>query len=417
MVRWGHFVPNYPQDLVELVANLQAGKVSSREKKSVSQVNLRFGSLAIQFGPAFLLGAASLQLINQLPLFQLSWSEHLVISSWGIAIPSLPPRALKVFGLSLLGGGAIFIGGFALFKKCKMGSVGPPLRSVRDAPRANALGHQAQILFDKTHADLELHTQALVSLIGSYLNRSSDHSKAVANVGLQLDAATNLGQVHALIETLIIRNSQAERDAEQLRGRLEGAQAQINAMRKRLGTAEEQAALDPLTGVANRRELEKLLDRQITMAHSTETPLCLVMVDIDNFKSVNDAHGHQMGDNVLKSFARVLSQRVRSTDVVARYGGEEFAIVFSNMHPGNAFQTVERMRLAFESACLIDVDNGKPLVWVTASFGIAELREHELQSELIKRADQMLYEAKRNGRNRVLIMGATARATRSIASS
>ncbi len=129
-----------------------------------------------------------------------------------------------------------------------------------------------------------------------------------------------------------------------------------------------------------------------------------MMADIDHFKTINDKFGHRTGDAVLRQFAELLGEMVRSTDLVARYGGEEFAIVLPRAPLGNAYEIAERIRKTVEARAWDNPD--KIDLSLTSSFGIADIRDGETATDLINRADQMLYEAKKRGRNRTMIWDA-----------
>ena len=164
---------------------------------------------------------------------------------------------------------------------------------------------------------------------------------------------------------------------------------------------ERQAVTDELTGLANVRALMSILDREIERSRRFDTPLGLVMVDIDDFKVVNDTHGHQQGDEVLAHVAAVLRGMSRDLDVAARYGGEEIAVVLPQTDASGAELLAERMRAAVEELQVARVGGGGTL-GVTASFGVAALPgDARDRSELIAAADSALYRAKRAGKNRV----------------
>jgi diguanylate cyclase (GGDEF)-like protein len=162
-----------------------------------------------------------------------------------------------------------------------------------------------------------------------------------------------------------------------------------------------QAVTDELTGLANARAFRSILDREIERSRRFQTPLGLVMVDLDDFKQVNDRHGHQQGDEVLASVAAVLRDFSRDIDAPARYGGEELAVVLPQTDSDGAALLAERMREAVERLRVPSVDGGEP-VRVTASFGVASVPESAAAREdLVAAADAALYRAKRGGKNRV----------------
>jgi diguanylate cyclase (GGDEF)-like protein len=166
-------------------------------------------------------------------------------------------------------------------------------------------------------------------------------------------------------------------------------------------TVERQAVTDELTGLANARAFRSILAREIERSRRFHSPLGLVMVDLDDFKQVNDVHGHQQGDEVLASVAAVLRDFSRDIDAPARYGGEELAVVLPQTDAEGAAQLAERMREAVERLRVPRVGGGEALR-VTASFGVAAVPESAFdEEELVAAADAALYRAKRGGKNRV----------------
>jgi diguanylate cyclase (GGDEF)-like protein len=162
---------------------------------------------------------------------------------------------------------------------------------------------------------------------------------------------------------------------------------------------EQQALVDGLTGLANRRECEAALDRELARAARHDLQLALVLADLDDFKVVNDVHGHPFGDAVLREFAAVLRQTARDSDLAGRWGGEEFVLVLPGTDPVGALRLAERVRGALERRTILAPD-GRPLR-VTASFGVAVFPHAPGHTQLIASADAALYEAKRGGKNRV----------------
>jgi len=158
------------------------------------------------------------------------------------------------------------------------------------------------------------------------------------------------------------------------------------------------AIRDELTGLYNRRYFnERLLD-EIDRSKRYETPISLLMADIDHFKKVNDAHGHPVGDVVLEWIGNQFSSKLRSSDVIARYGGEEFAVLLLNTTKEQACAVAEGLRKTLEESTL----PGKPHIRLTSSFGVAALIDDASSFEgLLNRADKALYCAKAQGRNRV----------------
>lgn len=156
--------------------------------------------------------------------------------------------------------------------------------------------------------------------------------------------------------------------------------------------------VDELTGVNNKRYLMESLDREISRARRHKRPLSLMMIDIDHFKAINDRLGHLAGDYVLKEMAQAIRNRLRPDDVVARYGGEEFAVVFPETAITGGVEIADKLRQLVEGHTF---EFEKERMEVTISAGVAELQEGMDAMQLLKAADERLYEAKRSGRNRV----------------
>jgi diguanylate cyclase (GGDEF)-like protein len=161
-----------------------------------------------------------------------------------------------------------------------------------------------------------------------------------------------------------------------------------------LNTCEEHAFTDHLTGLANRRRFERQLEREVTRTLRYSRPFCLLLLDIDNFKAVNDTHGHDAGDEVIRHLSKTLQAATRGIDLAARMGGEEFAVILPETEFEGGLETADRLRRAISETEI-------PLVGhITASFGVAEFPLCAATGrELVTVADAAMYEAKRLGRN------------------
>lgn len=160
--------------------------------------------------------------------------------------------------------------------------------------------------------------------------------------------------------------------------------------------------LDPLTGINNRRFFDQRVEEEVMLAHRHGTPLSCLFIDLDHFKSINDTHGHQAGDSVLKRTAELLDDAMRTSDVLARYGGEEFVILLASTEKDVAYDIAERIRTTIQNYPFI-ISPSKTLD-LSASIGLSILsRETNIKTsrDLIKAADQAVYAAKVSGRNRV----------------
>jgi diguanylate cyclase (GGDEF)-like protein len=169
-----------------------------------------------------------------------------------------------------------------------------------------------------------------------------------------------------------------------------------------LRQAERNAATDALTGLGNRHWMQDMFEREVARAQHNNRTLCLMMVDVDNFKHFNDRYGHISGDRVLIAVAHALREYVRPTDLIARFGGDEFAILLPGIELAQAVQTAERVREQVAALSPPSLSTA-----VTVSIGVTARMADDDVSTLVNRADEAMYDAKTKGRNRVSVYGAS----------
>lgn len=174
--------------------------------------------------------------------------------------------------------------------------------------------------------------------------------------------------------------------------------AMTESLSARSESLEHAALTDALTGTQNRRFFDDALREYLAEFRRIDKPVGLMVLDLDHFKLINDTHGHDVGDKVLREVARCLKDLTRYHDVVARLGGEEFAIVAPNMNQEALVKLAERIRKAISA---LAVDAGNVRLKITTSVGLAVWNGKETADDFYRRADKMLYQAKRLGRNRV----------------
>ena len=163
----------------------------------------------------------------------------------------------------------------------------------------------------------------------------------------------------------------------------------------------QQSIRDPLTGLFNRRHLEETLDLELHRATRRGEPISAVMFDVDHFKRYNDLHGHDAGDAVLRALGNLVQTHIRAGDVACRFGGEEFLLLQPGLGAEDARSRAESLRQAVSSLSL--TNHGVELGSITVSMGVATYPEHAHdRAALLKRADEALYRAKQEGRNRVV---------------
>jgi diguanylate cyclase (GGDEF)-like protein len=168
-----------------------------------------------------------------------------------------------------------------------------------------------------------------------------------------------------------------------------------------------QSIRDPLTNLFNRRYMNETLEREIRKAGRHQQPVGVVMLDVDHFKEFNDAYGHDAGDVVLQKVAVFLQHYIRAEDIACRYGGEEFTLILPGASVENTYKRAEELRYGLETLQVFY--DGQPLGNITISAGIACFPDHgNSVASLLGMADHALYEAKRSGRNRVLIASETS---------
>lgn len=164
----------------------------------------------------------------------------------------------------------------------------------------------------------------------------------------------------------------------------------------------ELAVTDSLTGLYNRRYMSSHLNAMLQRAKMDYKPVCLMIMDIDFFKPVNDTHGHDVGDDVIKEFASRIGMSIRGIDLACRYGGEEFVVVMPDTDLSMASTVAERLRRQMADKSFAVSNKGLELD-LTCSIGVTVSQEQEEADSLLKRADEALYKAKRDGRNRVVV--------------
>lgn len=164
---------------------------------------------------------------------------------------------------------------------------------------------------------------------------------------------------------------------------------------------EKLAHFDPLTGALNRTAFSLLFDEAVKEKARKDVKLSLVLIDIDNFKPINDTHGHHCGDLALKAFSQKVSSLTRKVDALCRWGGEEFVLLLKGCSAVEAEKIVEKIR---KDVCASDVQLGSKSIRLTFSAGVVEHKNGETLAQLAERADKLLYEAKAQGKNRVIAM-------------
>ncbi|MFN3990128.1 MAG: GGDEF domain-containing protein [Erythrobacter sp.] len=232
---------------------------------------------------------------------------------------------------------------------------------------------------------------------------TSDHRGAIgaqitvlAQSAVPEGSSAEMGRLLDLSQAMLLRLEQIERAMERSR-------AETDELRRSLAEARMEADIDHLTSLPNRRAFERRLALAANAARSRGEPLSIAFCDVDHFKQVNDTHGHDAGDRVLKIIAASLAEHASEDCFVARHGGEEFVLLMPGCDKLAARDRVDAARRQLAARNLINRASGKPFGRITFSGGIAEVTETEDDRSALARADAALYRAKQEGRNRIVV--------------
>lgn len=351
------------------------------------------GILAVGIG---FLGAAliGLLVISDFDLASIRTLRSIHIGSGGSVI-STQYNPLGILGISVLG--LVVVGGFALLMAWLLPKLSGVTFSRSDAASSDTVA--------KAGHKMERELSKVLELIRVHISTNDSYAKSLANAQSRLAVLPEGEQVRVIVSLLVAENERMRRDSGELKLKLEDSRRQIDSLRSSLLRAEEVVLRDPLTGAGNRRCFDVTIEKAIADSDTLGTPLSLIMCDIDHFKRINDAFGHQVGDEIIKMFSRVIENSVRDGDTVIRYGGEEFAIILPKTNQDDAKIVAERIRQQVESKKLTVRETNEKIGKMTASFGVAEYRGGEAVEMLVQRADTKLYDAKTGGRNRVSSFG------------
>lgn len=255
---------------------------------------------------------------------------------------------------------------------------------------------------DLTHMadEAQVRLQQITDVVERSGRDVSDYREALErNVNDLVAEAPSGGAFEGLVGITLAMIEKTRSVGEELRRRGD----EMMALRESLAEARRTADTDPLTGLPNRRALDVRLRAAFDAARQAKTPLSIAICDIDEFKAVNDLHGHQIGDEVIKFIAAALSKDDASKLFVARYGGEEFVMLFEGIVPEAAAAEINRIRADLAAREFKVTATGRQLGRLTFSAGIAGLTGRKGPSAILKNADTALYRAKQEGRNRVCI--------------
>ncbi|HZV17846.1 MAG TPA: diguanylate cyclase [Sphingobium sp.] len=247
---------------------------------------------------------------------------------------------------------------------------------------------------------VESNLNQLTGIADQSSNSAKDFGAALQKQAAQLTSEDSRGD--ALTNLIGLTRSMIEKTRE-VEHRMREGQRQTQLLQKNLESARRAAEQDHLTGLPNRRCFEARLRDERKLAQRNEEPLSIAFCDIDRFKDINDSHGHDAGDRVLKFVAGLLSRISHDKCHVARHGGEEFVLLFRGVTVAEAARIVDDARADMAERNLVDRKTGERMRQVTFSGGVADVFAYSEPREALKAADRALYLAKEHGRNRVYI--------------
>ncbi len=240
-------------------------------------------------------------------------------------------------------------------------------------------------------------------------DRTGEFTSTLNDCQKALRQEAGAARLEQLINALVEETTALQGSIAVMQGQLSSSMRETEALRRELERVRSEALTDPLTGVLNRKGLDQALAGAIEERERSGRPLCLMMLDLDHFKAINDQYGHLLGDKVLRCLAELLRDNVKGRDTVCRFGGEEFAVLLPDTGLEGAVAVAEQIRSLLQRARIRRLDNGRTIDQVTVSAGVACHRPGETAEELLERADALLYRAKQAGRNRVVAEEASPR--------
>ena len=284
------------------------------------------------------------------------------------------------------------------------------LRTINDAEQRlkEVIFKQSQLKHSLMEAKeaLKQMLAGFVDHLAEFADSTSDYHDKIEDCVAKISQADDITQLEDVLadvikETRIIQlNAQRSRDdLRATKQRVDEAEKRINELQGELDKASLLVRHDQLTGALNRRGLDEIYENEVARANRRKSPLCVALLDIDNFKKLNDSLGHDAGDAALIHLVSVIRETLRPQDTLARFGGEEFIILLPDTAVADADKALVRLQRELTKRYFL-ANNEKVLI--TFSAGLTELRSDDTQASVIKRADEAMYTAKKTGKNRVV---------------
>ena len=242
----------------------------------------------------------------------------------------------------------------------------------------------------------------VMEVLNLSLDSTAQYDASLRTLAHDLDGtASKPASVHKVVAALVATTREVRASNRTLEARMRESRSEIEALRATLEATRLESLTDPLTGLSNRKHFEDSLCRLVQDASAAE-PACLIVIDVDSFKRCNDVYGHITGDQVLRLVAGVMREQIKPRTVLARFGGEEFAMLLPNTGRAAACAIAEAVRTSVMARDLVKRSTGESLGKITISLGVAMHRPGDTAVSLLERADQCMFKAKRDGRNRTV---------------
>ncbi len=241
----------------------------------------------------------------------------------------------------------------------------------------------------------------VVKLIDALGSGNTEYNKELDDFTTKLQTTAASGSFRPIVQSIVEKTKKIRDKGDNMNKQLAASNAEIKTLTHNLEKVKVESVRDFLTGAYNRKAFDETLNQLIIDARAQNTPLCVIMVDVDHFKKYNDTWGHQLGDEVLRVVVKTLTEGLRGSDIIARYGGEEFAMILPNTPLSGAIVVADKLRQNVASKSLRRKDTAALCGNVTVSMGAATLHPKDNADTIVARADEALYMAKKGGRNKV----------------
>ncbi len=259
---------------------------------------------------------------------------------------------------------------------------------------------------DEAKTTLKRMVTCLVDNIETLSDSTGEYHDKIEHYSVKMNQIEDISELNQLLVDIMSETKKVQTRMQSSRDEFLVARAEVDAAQNKIQQLEselvqmgEKVLEDHLTGILNRRGLDKAFARESSVAERLQKPLSLAILDIDNFKQLNDTHGHKVGDDALVYLVEAIQETTRPDDIVARFGGEEFVILLPDTNTDQAVKAVSRVRRGLTKRLFLH-ENKRLLI--TFSAGVAEYQFGEPQKSLLVRADEALYCAKKNGKNQVV---------------